>query len=124
MGVTIYQLVTDSNGATQGYRNTHNLNDLVNGVENAAERDGTNYKLEVKIPLQHILQLDLANGIGFNITIVDADAARAAGGWSRLFWQGDVDTDTANWGDLLFGEPLAVEAHGKLAATWGYLKLF
>lgn len=117
-----YQLVTDSNGALQGYRNA-NVNALVAVVENAAARDGTNYILEVKIPINAIADLNLNTGMGFNITIVDADAAQNAGGWNRLFWQGSVDTDTNAWGDLTFGDPLtAVELAGKLATTWAQLK--
>lgn len=118
-----YQLVTDSNGAKQGYRNNE-VAALVAVVENAAARDGTNYRLEVKIPLDAIADLDMGKGMGFNITIIDADAAQNAGGWQRLFWQGQTDVDTANWGDLLFGDPLAVvESVKKLTTTWARMKI-
>ena len=117
-----FQIVTDSNGAKYGYRND-NVNALVDVVENAAERDGTNYKLEVKIPLDAIVGLDMGNGMGFNITIVDADGAQAAGGWQRLFWQAQTDVDTANWGDLLFGEPVSVKPMGGLTTTWAQMKI-
>ena len=117
-----YQLVADSNGALHGYRNT-DVAALAAVVENAAVRDGTNYTLEVRIPLAAIANLDLSKGMGFNITIVDADAAQAANGWNRLFWQGTVDTDTTGWGDLNFGDPLtAVESAGKLTTTWAQIK--
>ena len=117
-----YQLVVDSNGALHGYRND-DVGALVALVENAAARDGTNYTLEVRIPFSGIANLDMSKGMGFNITIVDADAAHSAGGWNRLFWQGTVDTNTSDWGDLIFGDPLtAVEATGKLATTWAQIK--
>ena len=32
--------------------------------------------------------------------------------------------ESANLGTLIFGEPLAVDAAGKLAITWGHLKKF
>jgi hypothetical protein len=117
-----YQLVVDSNGALHGYRNT-NVAALAALVENAAARDGTNYTLEVRIPFAGIANLDMSKGMGFNITIVDADAAQNANGWNRLFWQGTVDTNTSDWGDLNFGDPLtAVESAGKLATTWAQIK--
>lgn len=117
-----YQLVVDSNGARQGYRND-DVDALVAVVENAADRDGTNYTLEVRIPLNAITDLDLGAGMGFNITLVDADAAQSAGGWNRLFWQGSVDTDTTAWGDLTFGDALTpVAPIGKLPTTWAHFK--
>lgn len=117
-----YQVVVDSNGAKNGYRND-NVAALVEVVENAAVRDGTNYKMEVKIPLDAIAGLDMKNGIGLNITIIDADAALDADGWKRLFWQSEVDTDIANWGDLIFGDPLtSVKPADKLTTTWARVK--
>jgi hypothetical protein len=116
-----YQVVVDRNGAIHGYRNA-NVNKLVAQIDNAATRQGTSYTLEVQILLKAIDGLDLKEGMGFNITIVDADAAHAAGGWNRLFWQGNVDVATDTWGDLHFGEALAVEPQDKLGTTWGKLK--
>jgi hypothetical protein len=116
-----YQVVVDCNGAIHGYRNNA-VDKLVAVIENAATRKGTSYTLEVKIPLDAIDGLDQKVGMGFNITIVDADAAQAANGWNRLFWQGNVDVATDAWGDFLFGDALSVEARNRLVTTWGRLK--
>ena len=39
-------------------------------------------------------------------------------------WHGLNPDESANLGTLIFGEPLAVDAGGKLALTWGQLKKF
>lgn len=85
----------------------------------------TGYTLEgsIKIDelddLQDIIEVGLV--IGFHIAIDDADE-NAATRDLQITWSSYEAHDQLHFGDLVFGEPLAVSPAGALTTTWGQIK--
>ena len=116
-----YQLNVDVNGYAHVFRND-DANNIKPLVVSAAKLDGTNYKLEAQIPFEAIPDLDIRSGMGFSVSFVDADAARDAGGWNHILWQGEIEHEPTQWGKMMFADPLAVDPAAKLATAWGSVK--
>ena len=117
-----YQFNVDVNGLPYIYRND-DAAVLLAEMETASDIQGTNYILEVQIPFAAIPELDLnVNRImGLGISFVDSDK----GVWNHILWQGDVENEPTQWGDLEFSlENLSVKPAGKLSATWGMMKSY
>ena len=115
-----YQFNVDVNGLPYIYRN-NDAAKLLAEMETASDVQGTNYTLEVRIPFSVIPELDLKASriMGFGISFVDSDN----GAWNHIIWQGQVENQPAQWGDLEFSnDVLSVESTGKLPATWGFMK--
>lgn len=115
-----YQFNVDVNGFPYIYRND-NAATLLALMETAATMQGTNYTLEIRIPFDAIPELDLSSSriMGFGASFVDSDN----GAWNHILWQGEVENQPAQWGDLEFSlETLAVEPVSKLSTTWGLMK--
>ena len=115
-----YQYNIDVNGSPYIYRN-NDAAKLLAEMEAAASLQGTNYKLETRIPFTAIPELDLSKSrvIGFSVSFVDSDK----GVWNHILWQGEIEHEPTQWGDLEFLlEKLPVEPAGKLPAMWGEMK--
>jgi hypothetical protein len=115
-----YQLNVDVNGKPYVYRN-NDAAKLLAQIASAATVQGTNYTLEVRIPFAAIpeAQTKAESVLGFGVSFVDSDK----GAWNHILWQGDVENDPNQWGDLVFAsETLAVRPRGKAPAVWAALK--
>jgi len=115
-----YQFNVDVNGFPYIYRND-NAATLLALMETAATTQGTNYILEIRIPFEAIPELDLSVSriMGFGASFVDSDD----GVWNHILWEGEVENQPAEWGDLEFSlETLSVEPVSKLSTTWGLMK--
>ena len=116
-----YQLNVDVNGLPWGYRNDDAAKILAL-IESKAARKGTNYTLEVLIPMQAIPELKLkADAVmGFSVSFVDSDN----GVWNHILWQGEVEHEPGQWGKLIFAtEALAAEPLQKLTTQWAWIKI-
>jgi len=115
-----YQFNVDVNGFPYVYR-SDDAATLLAQMETAADTQGTNYTLEVRIPFDAIPELDLNDSriMGLGISFVDSDN----GAWNHILWAGTVENQPAEWGDLEFSlETLSVKPVDKLSATWGLMK--
>jgi len=115
-----YQLNVDVNGLPWVYRNDDAAKILAQ-IESKSLRKGTNYTLEVQIPMQAIPELKLKPEavMGFSVSFVDSDNAV----WNHILWQGEVENEPGQWGKLIFAsEALAVEPGKKLTTRWGWIK--
>jgi hypothetical protein len=115
-----YQLNVDVKGEPWVYRNNDAQN-ILKQIESKALVKGTNYSLEVKIPFPAIPELDLKTkgSIGFSVSFVDSDKSV----WNHILWQGEVEHEPSEWGDLEFSPKfLDVNSGDKLSTTWGSLK--
>ncbi len=115
-----YQYNVDVNGSPWVYRND-DATTLLNQMESASDMQGTSYTLETRIPFSAIPELDLSENriMGFTLSFVDSDN----GVWSHILWQGEIDNEPSQWGDLEFSlEKLSVEPVGKMPVVWGLIK--
>ncbi len=115
-----YQYNVDVNGSPWVYRNDAAAT-LLDQMESASDVQGTNYTLETRIPFTAIPELDLSKSriMGFTLSFVDSDN----GAWNHILWQGEIDNEPSQWGDLEFSlEKLSVEPASKMPALWGAIK--
>jgi hypothetical protein len=115
-----YQLNVDVKGEPWVYRNNDAQN-ILKQIKSSAKVVGTNYTLEVLISFAAIPELDIKSkgSIGFSISFVDSDK----GVWNHILWQGEIEHEPSQWGDLKFSsKALALNLIDKLATTWGSLK--
>ena len=84
----------------------------------------TGYTLEGSIEIDELDDLndiiEVGTVIGFHIAIDDADVDGERD--LQITWSSFEAHDQLHFGDLVFGEPLAVSPAGALTTTWGQIK--
>ena len=80
---------------------------------------------EVAMPFEWLTEGKSRRGLKSDLTPgyeEGTDNPEKKAGLVFMDWHGLNPDESANLGTLIFGEPLAVDAVGKLTLTWGQLK--